>query len=156
MLVLVDTNILLRLVEPGHAKHIESMRAVRELRSAGHILCVVPQVHYEFWVAATRPVSQNGLGLTGADAEGMLRRLGQPLFRMLRDERAIYEPWRELVGQLNILGKKAHDARLAAAMARHGVTHLLTGNQGDFRRFSSIVLIDPVDLQGDGSGVATP
>jgi predicted nucleic acid-binding protein len=151
MLILVGTNVLLRLVEPGHTKHPPSSRAVRELRSAGHTLCVVPQVHYEFWVAATRPVSQNGLGLTAADAESMLKRLGQPLFRMLRDERAIYEPWRELVGQLSVLGKQAHDARLAAAMIRHGVTHLLTGNLDDFRRFSSITLIDPEEFRRDNS-----
>lgn len=147
MLILVDTNVLLRLVEPGHAKHAESSRALRELRTAGHTLCVVPQVHYEFWVAATRPVVQNGLGLSAAEAESMLKRLGHPLFRMLRDERAIYEPWRELVVESSVLGKQAHDARLAAAMIRHGVSHLLTGNLDDFRRFSSVTLIDPGDLQ---------
>ena len=143
MLILVDTNILLRLVEPGHSRHAESVRAVRVLRSAGHTLCVVPQVHYEFWVAATRPLAQNGLGMTAADAQILLDRLGQPLFRMLRDERAIYEPWRELVGKFQVLGKRAHDARLAAAMLRHGVTHLLTANLADFRRYPTITLIDP-------------
>jgi predicted nucleic acid-binding protein len=149
MLILVDTNVLLRLVEPRHAKHAASSRAVRELRAAGHTLCVVPQIHYEFWVAATRPISQDGLGLTAAEAESMLKRLGHPLFRMLRDERAIYEPWRELVGQLSVLGKQAHDARLAAAMVRHGVTHLLTGNLDDFRRFSAVKLIDPEEYLRD-------
>lgn len=85
--------------------------------------------------------------MTSADAELTLDRLGQPLFRMLRDERAIYEPWLELVGKFHVLGKQAHDARLAAAMLRHGVTHLLTGNPNDFRRFPSITLIDPANPQ---------
>jgi hypothetical protein len=36
-------------------------------------------------------------------------------------------------------------------MIRHGVTHLLTGNLDDFRRFSSITLIDPEEFRRDNS-----
>ena len=34
-----------------------------------------------------------------------------------------------------VLGKKAHDARLVAAMRSHAIDHLLTFNDQDFRRF---------------------
>jgi predicted nucleic acid-binding protein len=146
MLILVDTNVLLRLVEPGHRHHVVASTAIRTLRQAGNTLCVVPQVHYEFWVAATREVAQNGFGMAPAEAEVTLQRLGPPLFRLLRDERAIYEPWRELVSRYKVIGKQAHDTRLVAAMLRHGVTHLLTHNLTDFRRFSTIQLIDPSAL----------
>lgn len=142
MLVLVDTNVLLRVVEPSHVQHVQAVRALRTNRQAGHELCLVPQNHYEFWVVATRPLAQNGLSMTTADAEGQLQKLGPPLFRLLRDERAIYAPWRELVGKLRIEGKQAHDARLVAAMKRHDVTHLLTYNLADFRRYPDIQLLD--------------
>ncbi|MDP5018828.1 MAG: hypothetical protein NWQ43_16260 [Dolichospermum sp.] len=36
-----------------------------------------------------------------------------------------------------------HDARLAAAMVAHNITHLLTFNVDDFKRFSEIVVVDP-------------
>jgi len=42
-----------------------------------------------------------------------------------------------------VSGKQAHDARLAAAMLRHGLTHLLTFNIEDFKRYPSINILDP-------------
>ena len=143
MLILVDTNVLLRVVEPGHAQHAQAAAALRAWRLAGHELCVVPQVHYEFWVAATRPIAQNGLGMTAAEAEAELQKLGPPLFRLLRDERAIYAPWRELVARHDVQGKQTHDARLVAAMQRHHLTQLLTFNLADFQRYPGIELLDP-------------
>lgn len=143
MLVLVDTNVLLRVIEPRHAHHTEAVQALRALRRAGHELCLVPQIHYEFWVVATRPVAHNGFGMTTADAEAELLKLGPPLFRLLRDERAIYDPWRELVGKYHIQGKQAHDARLVAAMQRHGLSDLLTFNAADFKAYAGINVLEP-------------
>jgi hypothetical protein len=42
-----------------------------------------------------------------------------------------------------VMGKQVHDARLAAAMVAHNITHLLTFNVDDFKRFSDIVVVDP-------------
>jgi hypothetical protein len=41
------------------------------------------------------------------------------------------------------MGKPAHDARLVAAMERHGLTHLLTFNLVDFQRYAGLELLDP-------------
>ena len=38
---------------------------------------------------------------------------------------------------------QVHDARLAAAMLAHGLTHILTFNADDFRRYPGIVPITP-------------
>jgi predicted nucleic acid-binding protein len=133
MLILVDTNLLLRFAETKHQQHSLSVAAMQALRQAGHELCLVPQNHYEFWVVATRPVSANGLGFTITQAEKQLRRHSSSLFRVFRDERAIYGQWCNLVNKYSIQGKNAHDARLVAAMMRHGVKHLLTFNAADFR-----------------------
>jgi hypothetical protein len=48
-----------------------------------------------------------------------------------------------LVADKAVLGKKAHDARLVAAMLRHGVTHLLSFNAPDFARFQEVTAVDP-------------
>lgn len=143
MLVLLDTNVLLRALEPGHSHHGDAVQALRRLRRDDHVPCVVPQVHYEFWVAATRPLALNGLGMSAAEARAELLRLGPPLFRLLRDERAIYDKWRDLIEKYGAQGKQAHDARIVPAMVRHEVTHLLTFNGGDFQRYTEITLIDP-------------
>jgi predicted nucleic acid-binding protein len=68
------------------------------------------------------------------------------LFALLRDERAIFEPWLNLVTSHGVQGKTTHDARLVAAMLRHGVSHLLTFNTGDFVRYSEIAAVHPDDV----------
>ncbi|MBX9790395.1 MAG: type II toxin-antitoxin system VapC family toxin [Pirellulales bacterium] len=143
MLVLVDTNVLLRVIEPRHPDHASAVTAVRRLRETGCELCLVPQVHYEFWVVATRPTTNNGLGMSASEAEQALIRFGPPWFRLLRDERAVYNCWRDLVTRYNIQGKQAHDARLVAAMIRHGVASLITFNITDFARYDGISSVDP-------------
>jgi predicted nucleic acid-binding protein len=137
MRFLLDTNILLRLIDRRAQQHSGAVDAVKRLESAGHELHVVPQVLYEFWVVATRPADQNGFGMSTKAAYNDLVLL-QQLFSLLRDERAIFERWQDLVSQHDVKGKGAHDARLVAAMQRHGITHLLTFNDKDFERFTGI------------------
>jgi predicted nucleic acid-binding protein len=67
---------------------------------------------------------------------------GLDLFTLLRDERGVFPLWRELVRQHEVKCKHAHDARLVAAMKRHGLKHLLTFNASDFRRYDGIELLD--------------
>lgn len=142
MKILVDANLWLRSAQPNHPQHAQATSASISLRAAGHSLVVVPQVLYEFWVVATRPIEQNGLGFsasrTAAEIEALLAACP-----MHSDDRLIFEAWHELVSKHQVLGKKAHDARLVAAMLRHGVTHLLTFNVQDFARFSEITVIPP-------------
>lgn len=139
MNVLVDANILLRLAEPGHHQHRAAADTTAALRTQGHILCVVPQNFYEFWVVFTRPVSLNGLGRSAAEAAAGLATITAN-FTMLPDTPAILPAWERLVTTHAVLGKNAHDARLVAAMQVHGVSHLLTFNDQDFRRFPITVL----------------
>jgi predicted nucleic acid-binding protein len=140
-MILVDTNVLLRLAQPSHSMFAEAISAVASLRRQNESLCVVPQVLYEFWAVATRPVQSNGLGMTASDADADLAKIIQR-FRLIRDERAIFDPWRRLVTQHQVLGKNSHDARLVAAMQRHGIAQIVTFNAGDFRRFSEITVLD--------------
>jgi hypothetical protein len=52
-----------------------------------------------------------------------------------------------LVTAQDIKGKKAHDARFAAAMLTHGVANLLTFNPDDFKSYSNITLVHPSDVK---------
>jgi predicted nucleic acid-binding protein len=145
MRVLVDTNVLGRLSQPSHPLHSTAIRAVKLLHDGQHELRIVPQVIYDYWVVATRPTSQNGLGFS---IETVAERLAEfkVLFPPLRDERGILEPWEKLVVTHRILGKPAHDARLVAAMERHGLSHLLTFDSSDFPRYASVQLLDPAQV----------
>ncbi len=141
-MILVDTNILLRAAQPGHSQHRAALQAVGALRLRDEILCLVPQVIYGYWVVASRPVDRNGLGMTVAEAEEDVAMLLTP-FRFLRDERSVFEHWRELIRQHGVVGRGAHDTRLVAAMIRHRIPRILTFNTVDFARYSGISIVDP-------------
>jgi predicted nucleic acid-binding protein len=145
MRILLDTNILLRLEDLEHAQHPLARSAIDALHANGHLLVIVPQVIYECWVVATRPCDVNGLGLNSTRVEQMVSEWIE-VFTLLRDERRVFRFWRELVSRHNVQGKHAHDARLAAAMMRHGVDAILTYNVSDFRGFPGIRCFSPIDV----------
>ena len=62
---------------------------------------------------------------------------------LLPDTDAVFESWERLVDKYQVIGKKVYDARLVAAMLAHAVTHLLTFNDVDFKRYSEITVINP-------------
>lgn len=143
MLVLCDTNVLLRSVTIGHPLRPVVRGAFSRLRDRGDVPALVPQCCYEYYAVATRPAERNGLGLEPADA---LRDLSDflEIFRLLRDERTVFESWINVVAGYAVRGKEAHDARLIAAMRRHRVTHLLTFDAKDFARYADeITVLDP-------------
>ena len=57
MIVLVDTNILLRAQESAHAHYLAAIESIARLTAAGYELCVFAQIAAEFWVVATRPTN---------------------------------------------------------------------------------------------------
>ena len=59
MSVFVDTNILLRSVQPSHSFHDMAVRSVSALIASGEALVVTPQIIAEYWNAATRPQPKN-------------------------------------------------------------------------------------------------
>lgn len=145
MRFLVDTNILTRLAQPSHLHHATARHALEYLRLDHHHGFIVPQVVYEFWVAGTRPAAENGLGFTIEEVIAELAEI-KTLFRLFRDERTIYEKWEHLVETHRVSGKPAHDARLVAAMARHGLTNILTFNAQDFTRYAGVTVLTPDDV----------
>ncbi|HEY1378631.1 MAG TPA: type II toxin-antitoxin system VapC family toxin [Gemmataceae bacterium] len=140
--MLLDTNILTRCAEPGHAMYQVATGAVAVLRTNGHRLCLVPQNFYEFWAVATRPLTANGLGKSAAEAAADLAAL-RSLFTVLDDTPAVFPEWERLVTSLSVVGKNAYDARLVAAMIVHGESKILTFNDHDFRRFPGITALTP-------------
>ena len=143
--ILLDTNILLRLANAGDPQHGTARAAVGKLAAAGERLCYVPQCAYEYFVVATRPVAVNGLGVdpwrAAAEISAWVNR-----FHLLPDDVDIYRSWLALIGAHPVRGRPAHDARLVAAMIRHGVPRILTFNGRDFARYPAATVIDPATV----------
>ena len=57
---------------------------------------MVPRNLYELWVVATRPVTLNGFGMSVSDAS-LLQEKCFHQFRLLRDEREIFDHWTQIV-----------------------------------------------------------
>ncbi|MEP7342201.1 MAG: PIN domain-containing protein [Acidobacteriota bacterium] len=142
----VDTNILARSIREGHPMQQITKDAIKTLLDRGETVCVPAQSLYEFWVIATRPLEANGFGMSVAEAQVRLAEFEVRL-TLKTDTAAIYAEWKQLVTQHSVMGKPAHDARIVAAMKVHGITHLLTFNVGDFKRFQQITVISPTEVQ---------
>ncbi|RIK79768.1 MAG: PIN domain nuclease [Planctomycetota bacterium] len=114
-MILLDTNILVRIANPADPQCQAALDAIDTAIQRRHVPCIVPQVIYEFWVVATRTAPSNGLGLTTDSADECVAKYLQK-FCLLNDDAGLFADWRAIVAQHAILGKRAHDARLVAAM----------------------------------------
>jgi predicted nucleic acid-binding protein len=135
--IALDTNILVRLANQRDPAHLLVKAALRELIAAGAVPVIAPQVVYEFWVVATRPASVNGLEMIPAAASAYISASRQK-FPVLPDPIDLVDRWLNLCETHRVLGRPAHDARLAAWMAAHGISELVTLNPGDFARFPGV------------------
>src|SRR4051794_31602066 len=146
---LVDTSILGRLANTADAFHAVAVGAVVELHRRGEVLYITPQNLIEFRNFATRPTSQNGLGLSAVDAEAKAATF-EATFPLLPETPDIYPAWKALVGALGVIGKQVHDARLVAVCHAHSVTHLLTFNGSHFARLAifgpRVAVADPASI----------
>lgn len=142
MSYLVDTNVLLRSVQNSHPMQSEAVRAIDLVLRNSETVSLTPQNLIEFWAVATRPQISNGLGLS---VDGTSRQIAyfKSVFTLLPDADGIFEEWERLVAQHQVVGKQVYDARLVAAMSVHNLTHLLTFNTGDFKRFLLITTVSP-------------
>jgi predicted nucleic acid-binding protein len=139
--ILVDSNVLLRRLDPAHVHQAAARDAVRGLIAAGEALCVASQNLAEFWVVATRPRGANGLGLDAAAALADLARIEQT-FQLLPDSPAVHQRWRRLIEQYRVTGRRAWDVRLLAIMQVHDIRQILTFNGADFAPFE-VEVLDP-------------
>lgn len=131
--VILDTNIILRIADRTAPEHELSYSIVKRLAIEGYELCIIPQVLIEFWVVATRPVNSNGFGWDASYTMTELEKL-QSLFLLLPDNESIFIHWKNLVLS-GVYGKRAHDARIAAAAVAHNADAIATLNVQDFTSF---------------------
>ena len=142
---LLDTNVLLRLYQPNSPEFSSIRRAVNSLHRANAPLYCFSQNMIEFWNVSTRPLGQNGYGLSPAETDEVAKQI-EKAFTLLPDVEAIHHEWRRLVVEYGVSGTKVHDARIVAAMIVHGVRQILTLDSRDFARYSEIATVHPQNI----------
>lgn len=146
MAYLLDTSILARLANSADTQHQLAMQAVTRLHVQGESLHTTPQTLIEFRSVATRPIANNGLGLSCSTTEA-ISALYESLFPLLPDTADVFTTWQSIVQAYAVVGKQVHDARLYAVCQTHGVSHMLTFNLSHFARFATsaprVTVVDP-------------
>jgi predicted nucleic acid-binding protein len=143
MQYLLDTGILLRLLNRNAHQHAETRAAVRLLKQRRHECLTSLQNLCEFWNVCTRPASaRGGLGLSVAATQRRIDAI-ERLTTILPDSSDTFRHWKTLVVTHGVSGVQAHDARLVALMEVHNITSILTLNPSDFARYPKLQVSTP-------------
>lgn len=145
----VDTNVLLRLSDQLNGQNPLIVVAMRRLGLQNIEFCFTTQNLGEFWNVSTRPITRNGFGLSIPETARRFQTIRESM-TLLPESEAVFRAWLQLLQAHDIRGTEVHDAHLAAVLEVHQVTHLLTFNGADFKRFPHIVAVHPQDLVRQG------
>ena len=150
MSALLDTGILLRLINENDPLHADVERAIDSLIDRKEDLLITTQNIAELWNVASRPVANNGLALSPAAIATSYDDTIEPVCAVLVETKFLPVVLRRLLTQYSATGKQVHDARLVAMMLVWQVDSLLTLNDRDFRRYEpeGIKIITPASLLG--------
>jgi len=145
--LLIDTNVFLRFVEVDSPEFEVCDKALEVLRGSEHTAYCCAQVLIELWSVATRPRKVNGLDMSPADAEREIEDI-KSVYECLPEPSDMADRWQRVAASHSVRGRQAHDARIAALMMAHSVTHILTLNPDDFTRYSGITPVTPSESLG--------
>jgi predicted nucleic acid-binding protein len=151
VLYLVDSNVLLYLVNQDSQEHAVVAQCLELLWERGNDLTYTSQNLAEFWNVCTRPADRNGFWplLVETNKRALLV---ETRLRLAEDSVAVHREWRTLIVDLGVSGVQVHDARLVAAMRVHQIRTIITYNLRDFRRFAGVTAILPHDILRGSEG----
>jgi predicted nucleic acid-binding protein len=144
--VLVDTNVLLEATDEGRPFHEQALALFLNAPQDGVDLFLGTQVVREYLVVATRPVVNNGLGMSTETALENIRRFRKRASLVAETLRA-GEVFLEWAGRFEIRGKKLHDLQILATASVAGMDALITANMNDFPKSSPLAII-PLSKSG--------
>ena len=142
----VDTNVLLRLSERSHPHFKPYLALAAVCFFWGTTYLTIRMALGEFWNACTRPLDRNGFGRSVGETRQLLESIQRRMTLLAETER-VCVVWQHLLFTCEVRGVQVHDAHLAAVLEVHGVTHLLTFNGADFKRYPGLTAVHPQDVQ---------
>lgn len=146
---LLDTNIILRFSNPSDGQHELVTNAVAAILENGDECYLAPQVLIEMWVVATRPTDVNGLGWSTIYTRNVIEQLMQR-FPIAEETPQLFPTWLDIVSTHKVLGKRTHDARIAAVMITAAINHILTLNPSDFSNIPEMTVVHPESIVSAG------
>jgi len=143
---LLETGILVRVLDRADPLNVPIRDAIRRLLLDGHHLVAARQNVVEFWSVCTRPATaRGGMGLSIEETARRLRHI-ERFVEVLNEPDSVYRHWKRLVIQHQVSGRQVHDARIVAVMTAYRIKRLVTLNSVDFVRFPAVTAISPGDV----------
>jgi predicted nucleic acid-binding protein len=142
-MILVDTNILVRLADEADPDYKTTHQAIAACWRRGRKLLVADQALQEFWVVATRPVTNNGLGMSPDQTDQFLNHFARAFIR-IADPPGLFDAWRSPVNAHAIRSIRSYDARFIAFVQMAKLNGFMTYNLEHFSNFS-VRLVNPKD-----------
>jgi predicted nucleic acid-binding protein len=133
----VDTNILVYAAQTGSTHSAAALALLGRMEANQVALWISGQVLREYLAVVTRSPGRLP-ALPMAAALERVRFFSQRLW-IAEDGPAIRSRLLMLMATCPTAGKQVHDANIVATMLANGVTHLLTNNAADFRRFGTLI-----------------
>lgn len=139
-MILLDTNILIHSNQQASPHYQTITQRLTQFATDNEDLAVYPQVLYEFYVTATRPIANNGYGLSATDAMAQINNF-KTTYTFIDDPADLFTEWQSLILKYNTIGKTAHDTRLVALMQAQAIDTIYTMNPADFNRYTDIITV---------------
>ena len=140
--IFVDANVLVYASVLSAPLHQAAAQVVGGLFATGDEVWISRQVLREYLATLTRPqtfVKPQPVTTLGRAVRAFERR-----FRVAEDTAGVTERLLDLMSQVEVGGKRVHDANIVATMQVHGIGRLLTHNTTDFRRFAGLITVVPL------------
>ena len=139
----VDTNVLVYANAAEAPLHQRALTALKLWGENETELWISTQVIREYAALRTRPQAF----AAPVDRELLIKRVRyfQERFRVAYETPRVAEKLLMLIQQVDVGGKQIHDANIVATMLAQGITHLLSHNVSDFRRFDAFITVVPLD-----------
>ena len=137
---LVATNVLLEATDEGRRFHAQAQNLFRNASDDGVDLFLGTQVLREYLVVATRPIENNGLGMTTELALDNIKRFRKRV-SLVAETLQAGELFVEWAGKYGIRGKRLHDLQILATASVAGMHALITANEKDYPESTPLTII---------------
>lgn len=138
----VDTNILIYATNESSPWYGAANTALQTARQRSVELILSTQVLREYLAAATRPAKTGNLPLSKILANFQTF---QTDFTVVEETKSGLAFLADFLRTIPLGGKQIHDANIVATMLTYNIPTLLTHNTDDFKRFSHLITVLPLD-----------
>lgn len=140
--VLIDSNILIYLVNLDDPRRIAAQRIVKKIFDGQIIGVVTPQIYQEF----TAVISDNRRTHHYLTIKEIQRTINvfRRLFDLVIPTEISLKYWLKIIDDYNITRQKVFDAFLVASAYEHSIATIYTENVNDFKIYPKIAAINPL------------